>query len=217
MIQTVLFDLDGTLINTNDLILASFQYTLDCYFPGKYTKKDLVPFIGEPLELSFGSVDPVKRDEMIEVYRAHNSRFHDRLVTEFPGVNETLAKLSEEGCRLGVVSTKKRDMVDRGLEFTHIAGYFDTVVTSDDVARLKPDPEPVEKAMSQLSAKAESTLMVGDSPSDILAGSGAHVRTAAVGWSMKGRSVLEKLHPDYLIDSMSDLLQLVRAAENTSF
>ncbi|TGA97381.1 pyrophosphatase PpaX [Sporolactobacillus shoreae] len=216
MIRTVLFDLDGTLINTNNLILASFQYTLDRYFPGKYTKKDLIPFIGEPLELSFDHVDPAQRDEMIEVYRAHNSKFHDRLVTEFPHVHETLEKLSSEGCKMGVVSTKKRDMVNRGLEFTHIAGYFDTVVTSDDVARLKPDPEPVEKAMVQLAAQPESTLMVGDSPSDILAGSGAHVRTAAVGWSMKGRSVLEKLHPDYLIDSMNDLLKLVRTADSAT-
>lgn len=214
MIRTILFDLDGTLINTNDLILASFQYTLDKYYPGKYTRKDLIPFIGEPLDVSFARVDPKRTDELIEVYRDHNSRNHDRLVREFPTVHETLDTLSKEGCRLGVVSTKKRDMVERGLKLTHIDGYFDTVITSDECRRLKPDPEPVERAMTRLTAEAATTLMVGDSPSDLLAGSGAHVRTAGVGWSLKGRAVLERFHPDFLLSRMSDLLGIVKTAES---
>jgi haloacid dehalogenase superfamily, subfamily IA, variant 1 with third motif having Dx(3-4)D or Dx(3-4)E len=216
MIRTILFDLDGTLINTNELILASFQYTLDRYYPGKYTRKDLIPFIGEPLDVSFARVDPMRTDELIDVYRKHNSRNHDRLVKEFPTVHETLDTLSKEGCRLGVVSTKKRDMVERGLKLTCIDRYFDTVVTSDECNRLKPDPEPVVRAMSQLTAMAPSTLMVGDSPSDLLAGSGAHVRTAAVGWSLKGRSVLERFHPDFLLSRMSDLLNVVKTADSNA-
>ncbi|MDN3956500.1 pyrophosphatase PpaX [Sporolactobacillus laevolacticus] len=213
MIHTVLFDLDGTLIDTNNLILTSFQYTLDRYFPGKFTREDLIPFIGESLEESFGSVSRTLTHEMVAVYREHNSRYHDKLVKEFPQVRETLIELKAEGCALGVVSTKKRDMVERGLNLMHMSDFFETVVTSDDVTRLKPDPEPVEKAMSALSAQKDSTIMVGDSPADILAGENAHVLTAAVGWSLKGRSMLERLNPDYLLNSMNDLLGIVRTAD----
>jgi pyrophosphatase PpaX len=213
LIKTVLFDLDGTLIDTNNLILTSFQYTLDRYFPGKFTREDLIPFIGESLETSFNRVSPKLTNEMIAVYRDHNSRYHDSLVKEFPYVRETLTALKQEGCALGVVSTKKRDMVERGLNLTHMADFFGTVVTSDDVMRLKPDPEPVERAMNVLSAEHDSTIMVGDSPSDILAGENAHVRTAAVGWSLKGRTMLERLNPDYLLNNMNDLLGIVRAVD----
>ncbi|MFT8318951.1 MAG: pyrophosphatase PpaX [Sporolactobacillus sp.] len=208
MIQTFLFDMDGTLVNTNQLILTSFQYTLDRYFPGQYTKEDLIPFIGEPLEVSFNQIDPQLTDEMVAVYREHNSRYHDQMVTEFPLVHETLSELKKSGCALGVVSTKKWDMVDRGLQLTGIDHYFDTLVTSDDVQRLKPDPEPIQIAMERLSADPERTLMIGDSPSDLLAGSRARVQTAAVSWSLKSRSVLETYHPDYWISQMTELLSL---------
>lgn len=212
MIKTFLFDLDGTLVNTNRLILASFQYTLDRYFPGKYKKENLISFIGEPLEVSFNQIDPLLTGEMIDVYREHNSHHHDQMVTEFPLVHETLAELKKSGCALGVVSTKKREMVDRGLHFTGIAHYFDTIVTSDDVGHLKPDPEPVETAMNRLSADPDTTLMIGDSPSDLLAGSRANVWTAAVSWSMKSRDSLEAYHPDYWIGQMTELLVLKGSA-----
>ncbi|MCL1632260.1 pyrophosphatase PpaX [Sporolactobacillus sp. CPB3-1] len=213
MIKTVLFDLDGTLIDTNHLILASFQYTLDRYFPGKFTREDLIPFIGESLETSFRQVSTTMANEMIAVYRDHNSRYHDQLVREFPHVRETLTALKQDGCRLGVVSTKKRDMVERGLRHTHMTGFFETVVTGDDVRRLKPDPEPLVRAMNALSAQPGSTMMVGDSPSDILAGKQAQVRTAAVGWSLKGRAMLEELSPDCILDTMTDLLGIVHSSD----
>ncbi|MCQ2009193.1 pyrophosphatase PpaX [Sporolactobacillus sp. STSJ-5] len=215
LIKTVLFDLDGTLIDTNNLILTSFQYTLDHYYPGKFTRKDLIPFIGESLETSFNRISPKLTNEMISMYRDHNSRFHDRLVKEFPYVRETLTVLKEDGCKLGVVSTKTRDMVERGLHLTRMADFFETVITSNDVTRLKPDPEPVVRAMNDLAAQKETTIMVGDSPADILAGENAHVRTAAVGWSLKGRTMLERLNPDYLLNNMKDLLSIVRSTEVT--
>lgn len=211
MIRTFLFDLDGTLVNTNELILASFQYTADRYFPGRYKREDFISFIGEPLEVSFNKMDATQAAQMIDVYRAHNSQHHDQMVCRFPLVSETLGKLRECGCLLGVVSTKKRDMVLRGLQFTGMTRYFDTIVAGDDVTRLKPDPEPVETAMQRLDADPETTLMVGDSPSDMLAGARAHVRTAAVDWSLKG-SALKSCRPDYWIEQMTELLPLASTA-----
>ncbi|RYL95784.1 pyrophosphatase PpaX [Sporolactobacillus sp. THM7-4] len=207
MIKTFLFDLDGTLINTNELILASFQFTLDQFFPGKFQREELIPFLGEPLEVSFNRVDPGLADEMIDLYRDHNRRFHDQLVKDYPLVRETLAELAEMGCRLGVVTTKQRDMVNKGLHLSGIADYFGSIITIDDVIRPKPDAEPVVRAMAELAAEPESTLMIGDSPSDIEAGRNAQVRTAGVSWSIKGRYTLEKENPDFLINKITDLLQ----------
>ncbi|MFT8708736.1 MAG: pyrophosphatase PpaX [Sporolactobacillus sp.] len=207
VIRTFLFDMDGTLVNTNELILSSFQYTADQFFPGRYTRSDFISFIGEPLEMSFNRLDPAQMQQMVAMYRVHNSRHHDQMVTAFPFVLETLEKLRAGGSALGVVSTKKREMVMRGLTFTGMAGLFDTIVAGDDVTHFKPDPEPVKTAMQHLQALPETTLMVGDSPADILAGSRAHVRTAAVNWSLKS-SALRALRPDYWLGQMNELLQL---------
>ncbi|GGH89042.1 pyrophosphatase PpaX [Pullulanibacillus pueri] len=212
MIKTVLFDLDGTLINTNDLIIASFLHTLDQYYPQKYTEKDIVEFIGEPLEVSFGRMesDEAKIGEMVGVYRKHNVAMHDALVKEYPNVLTTIETLHSQGYKLGVVTTKRLDTVALGLKLSKLEPYFDVVVTIDDVVHAKPDPEPVLKALKALNAQPSEALMVGDSPSDIEAGKKAGTKTVAVGWSIKGADLLRQSQPDYLIDDMKEMLEIVQ-------
>ena len=209
MINTLLFDLDGTLINTNDLIIASFLHTLDRYYPNHYTKEDIIDFIGEPLEVSFAKVDPDRVDEMVEVYRKHNVEMHDQLVKEYPNVLSTIQTLHHKGYKLGVVTTKRLDTVILGLKLAKLDPYFKVVVTIDDVTHAKPHPEPVFKALKALEAKPEEAVMVGDSPSDIEAGKNAGTKTVAVAWSIKGVEMLQKVNPDYIIDNMKDMLSIV--------
>ncbi|TLS38531.1 pyrophosphatase PpaX [Pseudalkalibacillus caeni] len=208
-INTLLFDLDGTLINTNDLIIASFTHTLGQYYPEKYSREDIIGFIGEPLVESFASVDEERAEEMVEVYRKHNVENHDLLVTEYEGVFETIKTLQENGFKLAIVTSKMRNTVEMGLKLTNLDQFFDVVVTVDDVENPKPNPEQLNKAMEQLGSSPEQAMMVGDSQFDIQAGKNAGVKTAAVSWSIKGRDFIEKQNPDYLLENMADLLDIL--------
>ncbi|QHS23253.1 pyrophosphatase PpaX [Virgibacillus sp. MSP4-1] len=207
-IRTLLFDLDGTLIDTNELIISSFLHTLEQYVPGKYKREDVYDFIGPSLWDSFGQVMPDKVDEMVETYRKHNLEHHDSIVVAYDGVAETIQKLKEDGYKLGIVTTKVGDTAKRGLEVTKLAGYFDVLIGLDDVRHAKPHPEPIYQALKALDAKADEAIMVGDNTHDILAGQNAGVKTAGVAWTIKGRETLESLNPDYMLDNMRDLLTI---------
>ncbi|MFJ7831992.1 pyrophosphatase PpaX [Peribacillus sp. NPDC097264] len=210
-ITTLLFDLDGTLINTNELIIASFTETLNHYYPGQFKREDIIPFIGPTLVDTFTSIDPERADEMIARYREHNWKNHDMLVTQFDGVFETVQTLKQSGYKLAVVTTKKRDIVERGLRLSKLDQFFDVVVTLDEVKHAKPDPEPLLKALKQLDSIPEEAVMIGDSHHDILGGKNTGTRTAGVAWSIKGREFLESFHPDFMLENMSDLLDIVEA------
>ena len=208
-INTVLFDLDGTLINTNDLILSSFKHTLDHYFPNQFSEEDIKKMIGEPLYQSFERLDRERAGEMVKMYRRHNMQFHNSLVKEYDGVFETVQTLQRQGIKLGIVTTKLRKTVDMGLRLTKLDPFFDVVITLDDVDRAKPHPEPVQKAMKKLDAVPKETMMVGDSQFDIMAGKSAGTYTAGVAWSIKGKEFLASYQPDFMLHHMSELLDVV--------
>jgi len=208
-INTILFDLDGTLINTNELIIQSFLHTLEKYYPNKYTREDVLPFIGPPLYDTFAAMDKERVQEMIDTYRAFNHAQHDVLVKEYDTVYETVKALHEQGFKLGIVTTKIRSTVLMGVKLAKLDRFFDCIVTLDDVERAKPDPEPIFKALKQLESAPQETIMVGDNYHDILAGKNAGTKTAGVAWTIKGREYLEQYHPDYMLDKMSDLLAVV--------
>lgn len=206
-IHTILFDLDGTLIDTNELIIESFTHTFNEYGK-KLSRAEAIEFIGPPLKDSFRKFAPDKVDAMVETYRKHNLQYHDSYVKAFPNVAETLTKLKKNRVQLGVVTTKMRATVGMGLQVTELDSYFDTIITLDDVSHAKPHPEPVTKAMREMDADAESTLMVGDNSHDIEAGHHAGVKTAGVAWSLKGREKLLTYRPTYMLDDMQDLLEI---------
>ncbi|WP_394234673.1 pyrophosphatase PpaX [Niallia oryzisoli] len=208
-ITTLLFDLDGTLVDTNELIYVSFQYTLDKYYPGQYTREDILPFFGPSLTSTFYGIDPEKAEEMIDVYQTHNKEHHDQLVTIFPGVMETIKKLKEDGYKLGVVTTKRTEVAKMGLDLTKLTPFFDAFIAFEDVEKTKPDPESLFKALEILDSVPEEAIMVGDNFHDILAGKYAGMRTAGVSWTIKGVDYLKSYEPDYILESMSDLLDIV--------
>ncbi|WP_042350747.1 pyrophosphatase PpaX [Bacillus massiliigorillae] len=209
-INTVLFDLDGTLINTIDLILASFTETLNHFYPNEYSREDMLKFIGPPLVDSFRTVDENRVDEMVTYYREYNMKNHDALVKEYDGVLETVEALQEAGFKIGIVTTKLRAAVLKGLKIGKLEPFFDVIVTLDDVQNAKPDPEPINKALEQLHAKPGEAIMVGDSSHDILAGQNAGTLTAGVAWTVQGREHLETFKPDYMLENMKDLLRILK-------
>lgn len=206
---TLLFDFDGTLVDTNELILSSFTQTLDFFYPGVYQREEIITFNGPPLYETFSKIDPERADEMISHYRAHNWENHDLLVKEFTGVFETIKTLSESGYKLAIVTTKKRDIVEKGLALTKLDQFFDVVVTLDDVEKAKPDPEPVFTALKLLGSTPQEAIMVGDNYHDILSGQRAETKTACVAWSAKGADYLNQFNPDYMLETIADLFTIL--------
>lgn len=209
-ITTVLFDLDGTIVDTNELIIQSFLHTLEGETEQPYTRERIIPHMGFPLleQLRFFTgKDQV--DELVAKYRKFNLEKHDELVAEFPRVREVLAELARRNIRMGVVTNKMRLTTLMGLKLCGIDSYMETVVTVDDVVRGKPDPESVLKALELMNVVPQEALMVGDSKYDIVAGREAGVKTVGVSWSLKGEDHLREFDPDYIIHDMRDLLEIV--------
>ncbi|WP_338751467.1 pyrophosphatase PpaX [Bacillus sp. FJAT-52991] len=211
-ITTLLFDLDGTLINTNELIIASFLHTLDYYFPNQYQREDVYPFMGPTLVETFSSIDPDRVDEMVERYRTYNLAKHDELVTEFDGVYDTIRTLKENGYKLAIVSTKMRNTVIKGLKLMNLYDFFEVIVALDDVTEPKPHPEPLQKALAALGSTPEEAMMIGDNYHDIEGGKNAGTLTAGVSWSVKGKEFLQTFDPDYMLDTMSELLDILQVS-----
>ncbi|WP_050616408.1 pyrophosphatase PpaX [Bacillus testis] len=212
-ITTLLFDLDGTLINTNELIIDSFLHTLDNYYPGKYTREDVLPFIGPPLYDTFHSISPEKTEEMILRYRSYNLEQHDVLVKEYDGVYEAVRALKDAGFKMGIVTTKVRRVVEKGIELCRLEGIFDCIVTLDDVQHAKPHPEPILKALQTLNSKPEETIMIGDNPQDIMAAKNAGTTSAGVEWTIKGKEYLQGFSPDYMLHDMRDLIEILKVKQ----
>lgn len=208
-ITTILFDLDGTLIDTNELIISTYLHTLEKYFPGKYTREDVLPFLGPTLHEVFGAMDPERVEEMVLEYRTYNLANHDALVKEFVGVMETIETLKKKGYKLAIVTTKREDVAFKGLRLMKLDSFFDVMVAYDHVQKVKPDPEPIFLALEKLGSKPEETLMVGDNFHDVLAGKNAGTKTAGVAWTIKGRDYLAKYEPDYMLENMTDLLTIL--------
>lgn len=212
MIGCVLFDLDGTVIDTNELIIESLQHVLEERLGIAAQRERLIPYMGLPLTDQFrelSGLDDVS--ELEAAYRAYNMQRHDKMVSLFPHVLHVVRSLHEHGVKLGVVTTKMRRSSERMLRTFELLPYMGAVVTMDDVVRAKPDPEPVLQALRLLGARAEETLMVGDSPADMVAGRSAGALTAAVEWSLKGPQALRAYKPDFMLRDMRDLLPIVIA------
>lgn len=205
----LLFDFDGTLLDTNDLILDTFHHVIEPKFPGKYSREALQKFIGPSLKDSFTEVDAKNVDVLIAEYITWNRQHHDALVKEFPDVVEVLTRLKESGLKLAIVSTKRREALLRGLHILGVAELFDTIVSNDDVVHVKPHAEPVLLALENLGLEKAQVIMIGDNYHDIEGGQNAGVHTAGVAWSLKGPEVLQQYNPTYLLYSMKDLLTIM--------
>lgn len=209
MIKTILFDLDGTILNTNELIIASFLHALEGVSPEPCTRERIIANFGKSLaeQLRFFS-GKEEVEDLIEKYRSFNIAKHDELVDEFPYVNHVLEKLHRHGINLGVVTNKMRITTMMGLRRFGMDRYLKTVVTVDDVSQPKPHPEGILKASADLGANDSNTLMVGDSQYDIVSAKQAGVRSAGVAWTMKGESFLRQYEPDYILRDIRDLLDI---------
>lgn len=207
--KTVLFDLDGTLLDTNELIIQTFLVTLEAYYPGKYTRDDIIPHMGMILPKQMELFGPEHVDALVQSYRENNVRMHDELVREFPYVREVITGLAAKGTQMGIVTSKQIRTTMMGLNKYGLTSYMQTIISYDDTSEHKPHPAPVLLAMERLQADPQSTLMVGDSTFDLDAAHAAGVAAAAVRWSLKPEEILRARNPRYMLNDMRDLLHIV--------
>ena len=194
---TVLFDLDGTLIDSGEIILSSFRHATNTVLGREIPDEVLAGAIGgSNIYDQMRAFDEERVDELVRVYREHNEPLHDDLVA-FEGIERVLERLMSEGRRLGIVTAKRRRTVDLAFAILPLERYFDAVVTAELTERHKPDPEPVFAALERLGAKPAEAAFVGDSPFDMGAGKAAGVFTVAVSWG--------KIHPvERLVEAGAD-------------
>lgn len=204
---TLLFDLDGTLIDSTELIVDSYRHTMLQHRGEAPADAFWLAGLGTPLRSQFQALtdDEGEIEAMVHTYRSYNLANHDAMVCEYPGVRDAIVGLNERGARLGIVTSKIRAGALRGLALCRYDGLFEVVVGSDDVERHKPDPEPVLKALELLGVEPATAVFVGDSPHDMTAGRAAGVATAAALWGPFPRALLEPLEPDYWLTSPKDL------------
>ncbi|HZJ02037.1 MAG TPA: HAD-IA family hydrolase [Gemmatimonadaceae bacterium] len=212
----VLFDLDGTLIDTIGLLLECARHTFKGRTPAP-TDEEWIAGIGTPLRKQFAayttSDDEV--EELTQRYRSFQREHHDRLTTAFPGVLEVLDELEAMGHPMGIVTSKSNEMMDRGLEWVGIMRHMKTRIGMDNAKRHKPDPHPVQVALEELEYEPGEAVFVGDSPHDIASGNAAGVTTVAALWGPFSREQLEPYHPSHYLENITALPRLIETIQRT--
>lgn len=208
--STILFDLDGTLIDSIRLILDSYHHTLASHGLPPVHDDEWLAGIGTPLRVQLARwSETVPMETLIQTYREYNLTHHDRYVTAYPGVVDAVLAVRAAGARTGLVTSKNRQGALRGLGLCRLEAAMDVLVCADEVVNPKPHPEPVEKALTLLGVEPSEAVYVGDSTHDMRSGRAAGVRTAAVLWGPFTREQLEPTEPDFWLERPGDLLSLV--------
>ena len=206
----VLFDLDGTVIDSGAIILASMRHAAREVLGVEVPDEQLMAAVGGPgLEAQMQALSPDRADELVTVYRAHNEPLHDELVC-CAGMDEVLVQLKDEGRRLGIVTAKRRQTVELAFARIPIEHLFETVVGGDETKKHKPDPEPLLLALERLGAGPDDAVYVGDAPFDVKAAKAAGLYSVGVSWGgIHRRERLEAEEPDALVDTTEELLDVL--------
>ncbi len=204
----VLFDLDGTLADTNEIILRAFADTLEHETGRVWHREELLPHWGMRLRDQLQRLHPaIDLERAVPWYRWRYAVYHDALLAAFPGVHALLTQLQADGRRLGVVTSKKREICRLTLEGLGMHGYFAVVVAEEDTVRHKPAPDPLLHALAQLDTPATTGVYVGDNPDDVIAARAAGLRAVVVGWTLRPRSAFTMdACPDAFIETPASLL-----------
>jgi len=204
----VLFDLDGTVVDSGAIILASMRHATREVLGIEAEDAELMQAVGGPgLEAQMAAFAPDRVDELVRVYRAHNEPLHDELEA-CEGMEDVIVRLHEDGVRLGVVTAKRRSTVDLAFARLRVGHLFETVVGGDETDRHKPEPEPLLLAAERLGVDPMDCAYVGDSPFDIRAARAARMYSVAVTWGrIHDRAKLEAEEPAAIVDTAEALYE----------
>ena len=212
MLSAVLFDLDGTLVDTTEMIHQSMKHATSSVLGREdIPRETLLANVGQPLPRQMELIDTESADLLLEAYRSHHEQHHDALIREFPGVEEGLARLRSAEIKVGVVTSKRRLSVEMALEiFPGLRNAVDRFVTLEDTTEHKPHPEPLSRALELLGGiPKERAAYVGDSPFDVEAAKSAHLTSVAVSWGAFSEGTLQAAEPDYLVPDIQSAVDVL--------
>ncbi|MBK5254019.1 MAG: HAD family hydrolase [Peptostreptococcaceae bacterium] len=210
--KAVIFDFDGTIMDTNDLILNSWQHTFNHYEGKKRGKEEIYSTFGETLDYSMKNLLPnVETNEAIEKYREYQIAHSEEEIKLFDGIVELLEELKSRGLVLSIVTSRLRNTTMKYLKSFNLLDYFDVIVTCDDTNVHKPKPEPALIALKQLDVKKEETIMVGDTRFDIGCANNAGIDSVLVNWGVAYRqeNLPSEFIPKYVINKPMELLEVI--------
>ena len=210
-VKAVLFDLDGTLIDSIPLIVASLRHAMSTVLAVDLSDEQLMRNIGTPLVKQMREFSPEHADELLRVYREHNAIHHDTWVNEYPMTSETLLALKAMGYPVGVVTSKAGEGARRGLAVTGLDQYIDILVTCDDTDRHKPEPDPLYLAAERFGLKATECVYVGDSEFDMMAAKAAGAVSIAALWGPFPDETVLGPGVDHALETITGLLPLLDA------
>jgi pyrophosphatase PpaX len=208
----ILFDLDGTVVDTVSLIRESHRHAVRTVLQKELSDAELVANVGRPLLEQMRVFSHEHAEELYRVYREWNHAHTAELIASYDGVDAMLAQLVDAGHILGLVTSKTRDAVDLAFASLPIADFFDVVITADDSSRHKPDPEPIYLALSRLGREGANACYIGDSPFDIQAGQGAGIPAIGVTWGFFSRADLDAVRPEIMCTTPAELGRVLLGA-----
>jgi pyrophosphatase PpaX len=214
LLGAALFDFDGTLVDTTDLIYQSMRHATGEVLGREISRDVLMANVGQPLPRQMELLSAEHAEALLDSYRLHNEENHDALIREFPGVEESRARLKAAGVRVGVVTSKRRFSVDMALKkFPGLGDVVDQWVTMEDTTEHKPRPEPLLKGLELLgNVPREQAAYVGDSPFDVTAAKAAGVESVAVSWGAFSEDALRAAEPDQLVPDLDAAVDVLLSA-----
>lgn len=211
-VKAILFDVDGTLLDTTEYIFQAFEHTMKIHGLTSLNRKIMATYIGRLLPEIYQEIAP--NIEFASLFDAHNGfqlqNLH--LAKPFPGTLKVLRQIFDSNIKIAAVSTRTKENLLITLEQNGLLKFLEEVVGREDTQKHKPDPEPLFLALDKLGVNPKDAWMVGDAEPDILAGKNAGVKTVGVTYGFGGKDIA-KLEPDYLIDNIENLLPVILASE----
>jgi pyrophosphatase PpaX len=210
--ECFIFDFDGTLAYSENAYRAAFLHSIERHTGVLPSDVDFRDFWNVTPHDVLKRYDERLADVMFNSFEEHYYATHHQHLVAYDGIERVLSSLNEQGASVGIVSLKPRRAGEIELDIIGLRGLVGLAVWGDDVERPKPEPDGVLLALEELSARPQKTLVVGDSPSDILMGRAAGTRTAAALWGGSSRERLLNARPDLALETPTDLLEMIRSA-----
>lgn len=210
MIKAVIFDLDGTLIDTNDLIIDTFYHVINELLGRSPTEEELNHVYGKTLDEQMEFFSMERSHELVDAYKSYYRAHMDARTHLFEGVKDLLDDLAKMDIKVATVTNKGSRGVRHAFDKFDIGKYFEATISADDVSNGKPDPEGIFAVLNRLGVEAEEALFVGDSLNDISAAKKAGVLSVLVGWTLFHEDHYSEFGADFIINKPTGLLNLIK-------